>query len=180
MADDKHRFLVCYDYGTGGLWASILARSEQEITDLYPELDVWFDHPEFLTPEEAESFASEEELDIDGAPWGVLNVVLETRAKDERRSGNDRPVFLVGIGDPKTGAGSWLFLRAHTELEIRDRYPELTVVHGRPDWRSAVMAEGRLPNMGLDIDEPPSGLLADIVARRRNGEAGDQGQRSDG
>ena len=128
MAADKRRFLVCYDYGAGGLWASILARSEQEITDLYPELDVLVEYPEWLTPERAESLASAEELDIDGAPVGLLNVVLETRAKDEHRYGNDRPVFLTGIGDPKTGAGSWLFLRARTQLEIRDKYPELAVV----------------------------------------------------
>ena len=181
MAADKRRFLVCYDYGSGGLWASILARSEQEIIDLYPELDVFVECPEWLTPEQAESYASEEELDIDGAaPVGMLNVVLETRAKDEHRSGNDRPVFLTGIGDPKTGAGTWLFLRARTQLEIRDKYPELTVVHGRPEWRSAVMADGRLANIAHDIDAPPSSLLADIVARRRNGAAGDQEQRSDG
>jgi hypothetical protein len=35
---EKRSYLVCYDYGTGGLWAVVLARSAEEIDRDYPEL----------------------------------------------------------------------------------------------------------------------------------------------
>ena len=101
---------------------------------------------------------------MDGAPWGLLNSLLEARVRDEQRVGRDRPVFLVGKGDVDTGLGRWAFLQARTELEIRARYPELTVVHGRPEWRERAVEEGSLHNVVADLDEAATGPFADLLA----------------
>ena len=37
MIEDKRPFLVAYDYGMGGLWGVIDARSEGEIHAKFPE-----------------------------------------------------------------------------------------------------------------------------------------------
>lgn len=42
------RFLVCYDYGMGGLWAPIIASSAEEILAGYPELTVFDSKPPYL------------------------------------------------------------------------------------------------------------------------------------
>lgn len=36
MAGEKRHFLVAYDYGMGGLWGIMLAKSEDEIKAKYP------------------------------------------------------------------------------------------------------------------------------------------------
>lgn len=77
---NKKNFLVCYDYGTGGLWAYISARSPEEITNLYPELDVVDEVPPWLTDEDVENLMSRV-IDIDGMPHGILNALLEDRRR---------------------------------------------------------------------------------------------------
>lgn len=51
-ASDKQPYLVGYDYGTGGLWGVMLARSENEIAHLYPELAVVHDRPGWMSDED--------------------------------------------------------------------------------------------------------------------------------
>lgn len=79
----KREFLVCYDYGTGGLWGIMNAHSKEEIAAVYPELDVADDLPPFLTPADVERMRDNEWHDIDGAPWGILNALLADRRKQE-------------------------------------------------------------------------------------------------
>lgn len=174
MTNDRPTFLVCWGYGTGGIWGTVRARSKDEILSAYPELDVIVREarPTWMTAEWYDRELAEnlgEELDIDAEPTGLLQTVLRARERDERRTGSDRPVFLVGVGDAVAGNGSWIFLRAHTELEIRARYPELTVVHGRPEWAQHAVRDGKVTNVAVDIDAPPSGLLAEVIARRERG-----------
>jgi len=45
----KKRFIVCYDYGSGGVWGFVLARSKEEIFDKYPELTVIDAIPAWMT-----------------------------------------------------------------------------------------------------------------------------------
>jgi hypothetical protein len=71
----KKRYLVVYDYGTGGLWGVIEARSETEILSEYPELKI-VSRPAWMSEER---FRTLEVHDIDGAPWGILNAVLDDR-----------------------------------------------------------------------------------------------------
>ena len=37
---EKQMFLAAYDYGMGGLWLVLMARSEAEILEKYPELSI--------------------------------------------------------------------------------------------------------------------------------------------
>lgn len=81
MSDEKQTFLVCYDYGMGGLWGVFSARSESEILDRYPELIVAHVRPKWMSEEDYEGLLARELHDIDGAPWGILNAVLADREK---------------------------------------------------------------------------------------------------
>ncbi len=54
------------------------ARSVEEIPCLYPELTIVPERPEWMTPERHAELV-EQSYDIDGAPSGVLNVVLTDR-----------------------------------------------------------------------------------------------------
>jgi hypothetical protein len=80
-ASDKQPYLVGYDYGTGGLWGVMLARSENEIVHLYPELAVVHDRPGWMSDEDHTRMCKHA-YDIDGAPGGMLNVVLSDRHRD--------------------------------------------------------------------------------------------------
>jgi hypothetical protein len=83
----KHKFLVGYDYGNGGLWGTILARSAEGITALYPELAVFEDAPSWMSREYFEKLSSQEPtMDVDLPPAGILDAVLaarEQRAKSK-------------------------------------------------------------------------------------------------
>ena len=78
---DKRPYLVCYDYGTGGLWAIVRARSEEEIHRDYPELLIAPERPKWMTEERYQDLLDRECHDIDGQPWGVLNAVLADRER---------------------------------------------------------------------------------------------------
>jgi len=77
----KRPFLVAYDYGMGGLWGIVLARSEDEIKGKYPELGIAEERPSWMSDDDFERIKEVETHDIDGAPWGILNVVLTDRGK---------------------------------------------------------------------------------------------------
>jgi hypothetical protein len=48
----KNRYFAVYDYGMGGIWVYITARSHEEITTNYPDLKVLIDRPPWMTPGE--------------------------------------------------------------------------------------------------------------------------------
>lgn len=77
----KRAFLVAYDYGMGGLWGVLHARSAEEILTAYPELAIADKVPSWMS---ADRLAELEETpyDIDGAPWGLLNAVLADRDRE--------------------------------------------------------------------------------------------------
>lgn len=81
MTNEKRAFLVAYDYGMGGLWGIMLARSEEEIKAAYPELGVAHERPAWMSDERYEQLCKEELHDIDGAPWGIINALLADREK---------------------------------------------------------------------------------------------------
>jgi hypothetical protein len=78
MSHGKSTFLIAYDYGTGGLWGVMLARSADEIRSTYPELGVADVRPKWMSRERYEELAANP-YDIDGAPWGLLNALLADR-----------------------------------------------------------------------------------------------------
>lgn len=67
----KQRFLVLYDYGQGGVWAFIHARSEAEIKSRYAELDIYHETPEWLSSEVVSRIEERMTFDID-KPEGWL------------------------------------------------------------------------------------------------------------
>jgi hypothetical protein len=48
----KRRFLVCHDYGMGGIWAYLLADSEQQILDRFWGLMVHHEIPQWFSEED--------------------------------------------------------------------------------------------------------------------------------
>jgi hypothetical protein len=80
-AASKRLYLVAYDYGMGGLWGAMLARSEREILASYPELSIAHERPRWMSEAEFEDICREGLYDVDGPPWGLLNVVLDDRTR---------------------------------------------------------------------------------------------------
>jgi hypothetical protein len=82
MDDRKRDFLVCYDYGTGGLWGIMHAHSEEEILATYPELDIAHERPVWMSDARYHQLVDNEWHDITGAPWGILNALLADRERE--------------------------------------------------------------------------------------------------
>lgn len=77
----KTKHLAVYDYGTGGIWLYILARSPNEIIEKYPELKVVSHHPSWLTSERKQSIEDKFTFDIDDPPKGWLESLVQQRSK---------------------------------------------------------------------------------------------------
>ena len=80
----KRPFLCVYDYGQGGVWLLIDARTPAEIQKAYPELKAFADRPDWMKEtEKAEYVASIEKsgrhYDIDKEPDGWLKTLCEKR-----------------------------------------------------------------------------------------------------
>ena len=71
----KEDFLVVYDYGTGGIWTVMRARSAEEIIQKYPVLKVVEKRPPWMTENEYEKVLSRA-TDIDDPPVGWLSLAL--------------------------------------------------------------------------------------------------------
>lgn len=76
---EKRAFFVCDDYGMGGIWLVIDARSAREIEKAYPELTVFEEPPAFLAPETRDRIATKERFDIDAPPRGYLAEIVAGR-----------------------------------------------------------------------------------------------------
>lgn len=77
----KKCFLIAYDYGMGGVWAMMRARSADEITARYPTVVVVERRPDWMT-EAYYARLVDEAYDIDVAPTGwLLAAVHEEQAR---------------------------------------------------------------------------------------------------
>ena len=74
----KKRFLVCYDYGQGGVWALVSASSAAAIRTQYPELDVADGIPEWVTLEVMTRWW-QHTYDLDAPPSGMLARLIQSR-----------------------------------------------------------------------------------------------------
>ena len=79
MNDVNRDFLIVYDYGSGGLWAVMSARSAQEILARYPELSVENERPTWMTDAIFADIRRAESHDIDDEPAGLLMALLADR-----------------------------------------------------------------------------------------------------
>ena len=59
--------------------------------------------------------------------------------------------------------GCWAWIRADSARSILERCPELKVADEQPAWLTAA---GSLSLPEYDLDDPPAGLLADLLAER--------------
>ena len=80
----KRPFLAVDDYGMGGIWLYIDARSPDEIGRTYPELKVFPEPPDFLTPDQLERIEAELHFDIDEPPRDYLAELVEARERRNR------------------------------------------------------------------------------------------------
>jgi len=80
----KRPFLAVDDYGMGGIWLYIDARSAEEIERVYPELKVFPEPPEFLPPDQLERIESELHFDIDEVPRDYLADLIAARKRQDR------------------------------------------------------------------------------------------------
>lgn len=58
--------------------------------------------------------------------------------------------------------GLWACIRADTAQQIRDRHPQLQVFEETPSFLSADMLADLQRKPAVDIDDPPTGWLADL------------------
>ena len=79
MGPMKQKFLVNYEYGMGGVWALVMANSEEQISERFPELTVVHDRPAWLTEDEARRIEETLTMDIDDADAPVLKELIEAR-----------------------------------------------------------------------------------------------------
>jgi len=64
----KERFLVVHDYGMGGLWGVMSARSESEIVENFPALKVIESRPAWMSDDEYQRIETSNSFDIDDEP----------------------------------------------------------------------------------------------------------------
>ena len=75
----EHTYLVCYDYGQGGVWAFVRAESEQAIKDAAPQLVIVRDRPSWMTDKELSRIAARMTFDL-AEPTGFLLRHLQENA----------------------------------------------------------------------------------------------------
>ena len=73
--DAKQRYLVLHNYGQGGLWAYVNAKSPAEIEAAFREIEVVATPPTWLTVQEQQKL---ETYDVD-APAGWLAMLAKPR-----------------------------------------------------------------------------------------------------
>ncbi|MGH2809838.1 MAG: hypothetical protein ACRDIA_03030 [Actinomycetota bacterium] len=77
--DEVGRFLVVYDYGQGGAWAFVAAKSASDITTRFPELKV-VDRPAgWMMKEDVERIQRDATYDLDEPAKGILAEILIKR-----------------------------------------------------------------------------------------------------
>lgn len=78
---NKQRFLVVYDYGQGGLWAFLFARSSEDIERGFPELRVVDGAPDWLSETELKRIEKRMSFDVDH-PSGWLKTLVDQRGQE--------------------------------------------------------------------------------------------------
>jgi hypothetical protein len=86
----KRRFLVVYDYGQGGVWAFLNARSKSEIQARFPQLQVVPEAPLWMSKQELGRLERTMTYDIDDEPEDFLALMSKSdvsRPQHRRASG---------------------------------------------------------------------------------------------
>lgn len=73
-------FLVCYNYGMGGLWGFVQAESSEDILSMYPELEIHTGpSPEWLTGDLLVRVRANNSHRLSDPPAGLLAAVVSDR-----------------------------------------------------------------------------------------------------
>jgi hypothetical protein len=72
-------FLVCYDYGQGGVWAYLRAETAAEIQAKYPELTLFETPPSWMGPSELSKLRASMVLDVNDEEHSFLRAIREGR-----------------------------------------------------------------------------------------------------
>ena len=75
-------FLVCYDYGTGGLWGVLMAPSVGAIRAKFPELAIVDEPPGWMGGERLQALSEQPLWLDDEPPQGLLHVLVSDRGRD--------------------------------------------------------------------------------------------------
>ena len=81
----KRKFIFFYDYGSGGVWYYIYARSKEAIERVFPEMHIFETPPRSFSLYDAQVIEANPELfifDIDNL-HGSLKDYVENRQKDD-------------------------------------------------------------------------------------------------
>jgi hypothetical protein len=135
--EGKQRYLVCHDYGMGGLWWWVWARSAAEIVHTCAEVEVVTD-PHWIGIVERWSL---DEVDLDALPPGPLADLRNQREQQRREPGFGRlagkqRVYLRFPPAPDDGA---VFLSEHApdgrRLRQVEQHPDgVAIKTDRNDW----------------------------------------------
>jgi hypothetical protein len=68
----KYQYLITHDYGMGAVWGVISARSEQEVLQKYPQVQIVTMRPEWMSDEVYADVVLKNSFDIDQSPHGWL------------------------------------------------------------------------------------------------------------
>ncbi len=73
------RFLVCYDYGMGGIWRIVRAPSAESIAEKLPELTVFNDRPSWMDNQDFERIATGSVVDIEDDSSDFIRAITSQR-----------------------------------------------------------------------------------------------------
>ena len=82
----KKPHLAVYDYGTGGIWVIMDARTGDEITKKYPELTVVGTRRAWMTDDQYGRVLENRSFDVDDEPSGWLLTLVEERRRNSASS----------------------------------------------------------------------------------------------
>jgi len=73
------KYLICYDYGTGGVWKSLLAESKQLILVKYPEFNIVESKPAWMDDNQYSDIMAMP-LRLDDENNEFLNAIINDRS----------------------------------------------------------------------------------------------------
>lgn len=74
-------FLVCYDYGMGGLWALVEAGAPEKILREYPEVVIFEEPPAWVDEDQMARLRAETITLTPGVHTGIFRAVVADREK---------------------------------------------------------------------------------------------------
>lgn len=77
----SREFLVAYDYETGGAWAFLLADSEEQIRELFPEFRIVTHRPSWLSDEEERLTRERMTIDVTDVNHPFLAALIRSRPR---------------------------------------------------------------------------------------------------